>query len=293
MTATLVRHPAVLANRRIAGPAVSRILVLDGYVTFAEALARRLNVEPGMQAFAATTIAQARRMLAKTRSDILLLDVKIDGQDGLRFADEVLSGDPEIRIVVVTAGEENSQIVEAVWVGVCGWVAKSEPIDHLLAVVRGALRGETWIPPPLLTHVLAELKAARGDHSERDALLARLTKREKEIMRCLVAGMSVDATAARLYLSRNTVRTHIQNVLGKLNVHSAVAAVAVARRAGLFGTDARQLERDGRAPMRLPRSLVHHWPIVVAQGPGQPGESMLRSAASDRRRVNQRQTIHD
>lgn len=240
MTATLVRHPAILANRRIAGPAVSRILVLDGYVTFAEALARRLNAEPGMQAFAATTIGQARRMLAGSRYDILLLDVEIDGQDGLRFADEALSGDPDIRIVVVTAGEADSQVVEAVWVGVSGWVPKSEPIEHLLAVVRGARRGETWIPPPLLTHVLAELKAARRDHSERDALVARLTRREKEIMRCLVAGMSVDATAARLYLSRNTVRTHIQNVLGKLNVHSAVAAVAVARRAGLFGTDAPQ-----------------------------------------------------
>lgn len=248
MTATLVRHPAILVNRRIAGPAVSRILVLDGYVTFAEALARRLDVEPGMQAFAATTIDQARRMLAQTRFDILLLDVEIDGQDGLRFADEALSGAPDIRVVVVTAGEENGQVVEAVWVGVSGWVPKSEPIEHLLAVVRGTLRGETWIPPALLTHVLAELKAARRDHSERDALLARLTRREKEIMRCLVAGMSVDATATHLYLSRNTVRTHIQNVLGKLNVHSAVAAVAVARRAGLSGTDAPQPEPGGRAP---------------------------------------------
>jgi DNA-binding NarL/FixJ family response regulator len=248
MTASLVRHPAILLSRRIAGPAVSRILVLDGYVTFAEALARRLDVEPGMQAFAATTIDQARRMLAQTRFDILLLNAEIDGQDGLRFADEALSGDPDIRIVVVTAGEEKGQVVEAVWVGVSGWVSKSEPIEHLLAVLRGTMRGETWIPPLLLTHVLAELKAARRDHTERDALLARLTKREKEIMGCLVAGMSVDATAAHLYLSRNTVRTHIQNVLGKLNVHSAVAAVAVARRLGLSGTDAPQPEPGGRAP---------------------------------------------
>ena len=250
MTTTLVRHPAILANRKFAEPAVCRILVLDGYVTFAEALARRLDVEPGMEAFTATRIDQARRMLAKTRFDILLLDVKIDGQDGLRFADEALSGYPDIRIVVVTAGEENSQVVEAVRVGISGWVPKSEPIEHLLAVVRGALRGETWIPPALLTHVLAELKAAQRDHAERDTLLARLTKRENEIMRCLVAGMSVDATATQLYLSRNTVRTHIQNVLGKLNVHSAVAAVAVARRAGLSGTHVPQPEPDGHVPAR-------------------------------------------
>lgn len=248
MTATLMRHPAILTSPRIVEPATSKILVLDAYVTFAEALARRLDVEPGMRAFAATTVEQARKMLVERRFDVLLLDVEIDGQDGLRFADEALSVDPGIRIVVVTAGDEKGQVVEAVWVGVSGWVPKSEPIEHLLAVVRGTLRGETWIPPVLLTHVLAELKAARRDHTERDALLARLTKREKEIMRCLVAGMSVDATAGRLYLSRNTVRTHIQNVLGKLDVHSAVAAVAVARRAGLSGTDPSLPEPDGRGP---------------------------------------------
>ncbi len=228
MTATLVRHPAILVNRRIAGPAVSRILVLDGYVPFAEALARRLDVEPGMQAFAATTIDQARRMLAETRFDILLLDVEIDGKDGLRFADEALSGDPDIRIVVVAAGEENGQVVEAVWVGVSGWVPKSEPIEHLLAVVRGTLRGETWIPPSLLTHVLAELKAARRDHTERGALLARLTRREKEIMRCLVAGMSVDATAARLYLSRTVRDRRTSTRAGRARAHGLTSVTGPA-----------------------------------------------------------------
>src|SRR5260370_19102181 len=172
MTATLMRHPAILASRRIAEPAATRSLVLYDYVTFAEALARRLDVEPGMRAFAATTIEQARRMLTERRFDILLLDVEIDGHDGLRFADEALSGDPNIRIVVVTADEEKCQVVWAVWVGVSGWVPKNEPIEHLLAVVRGTLRGETWIPPLLLTHVLAELKAARRYHTERDSLLA-------------------------------------------------------------------------------------------------------------------------
>src|SRR5260370_1425814 len=137
MTATLMRHPAILTNRRVGEPAASRSLVLDAYVTFAEALARRLDVEPGMRAFAATTIEQARRMLTDRRFDILLLDVEIDGQDGLRFADEALCGDPNIRIVVVAAGEEKGQVVEAVWVGVSGWVPKSEPIEHLLAVMMG------------------------------------------------------------------------------------------------------------------------------------------------------------
>jgi DNA-binding NarL/FixJ family response regulator len=226
---------------------VRQLLVVDDYVAFAEALAWRLDTEPGLTASAVTTIEQARRTLSERRFDVLLLDVDLDGHDGLRFAGEALSVSPNMRIVVVTAGNDEGQVVEAVRLGVSGWVPKDEPIGQLLSVVRGSLRGETWIPPRLLTHVLAELKSAQRDRTEYELLLATLTRREQEILACLVAGMSVDAIAGQLYLSRNTVRTHIQNMLGKLNVHSAVAAVAVVRRAGTARSDSAGPESRGRA----------------------------------------------
>jgi DNA-binding NarL/FixJ family response regulator len=81
--------------------------------------------------------------------------------------------------------------------------------------------------------VLAELTSARNDRAEHELLLATLTKREKEILCHLLLGMTREAIAGQLYLSRNTVRTHIQNILGKFNVHSTLEAVALARRAGL------------------------------------------------------------
>ena len=210
---------------------------MDDYVAFAEALACRLDAEPGLTACAVTTIERARSALGESQFDVLLLDVDLDGNDGLRFAGEALSDNPDMRIVVVTAGADENQVVEAVRIGVSGWVPKNEPIELLLSVVRGSLRGETWIPPRLLTHVLAELKSAQRDRTAHEALIGALTGREKEILGCLVAGMSVDAIAGQLYLSRNTVRTHIQNMLGKLNVHSALAAVALARRAGISRPD--------------------------------------------------------
>jgi DNA-binding NarL/FixJ family response regulator len=247
MTATLIRHPTVLASRRLPEPPARQLLVLDDYVIFAEALVCRLNAEPGVRAVAATTIEHARWALSERRFDVLLLDLDLGGSDALRFAIEAMSEHPNLRIVVVTAGEDQNQVVDAVRVGVSGWVAKSEPVEHLLAVVIGSLRGETWIPPRFLTHVLAELKSAQRDRTEHEALLGRLTRREKEILGWLVAGMSLDAIASQLFLSRNTVRTHIQNMLGKLNVHSAVAAVAVARRAGLYGPDPPAIDTEERA----------------------------------------------
>jgi DNA-binding NarL/FixJ family response regulator len=215
-----------------------QLLVLDDHRTFAEALACRLGAEPGLSAFSVTTIGQARSALKERRIDIVLLDVDLNGDDGIWFAGKVRSANRDVRIVVVTACTDESRVVDAVCAGVCGWVQKDEPVEHLLTVIYGSLRGETWIPPRLLTSVLAELKSARSARAEHDLLLATLTKREKEILCCLVSGMTRDAIAGQLYLSRNTVRTHIQNLLGKLGVHSTLAAVSLARRAGLTSSSA-------------------------------------------------------
>lgn len=229
----MIRPSAALAALRLQESPDRRLLVVDDYVPFAEALACRLDIEPGLAALAATTIEQTREALHDKHFDVILLDIDLDGRDGIELADEARSDHPDVRIVVVTAGRDESRIVDAVRMGVSGWVLKDEPIEHLLAVVWGALRGETWIPPRLLTHVLADLTAAQNERAEHQALLARLSTREKQILGCLATGLSMEAIAGQLFLSRNTVRTHVYNLMRKLDVHSALAAVALARRAGL------------------------------------------------------------
>ncbi|WP_239074977.1 LuxR C-terminal-related transcriptional regulator, partial [Streptomyces sp. SID10853] len=89
------------------------------------------------------------------------------------------------------------------------------------------------LPPALLTGVLRELTSAHRHRSEGELLVEALTPREREVLRCMVAGLGRKAVAERLFLSPHTVRTHMQNVLGKLGVHSTLAAVALARRAGV------------------------------------------------------------
>ena len=89
----------------------------------------------------------------------------------------------------------------------------------------------------LLTGVLRELTAARKHRTESERLVESLTPREREVLRCMVAGLGRKAVAERLFLSPHTVRTHMQNVLGKLGVHSTLAAVALARRAGVGPVD--------------------------------------------------------
>lgn len=242
-----MRRPTALESLRLPESPAKQLLVVDDYVSFAEALSCRLGIEPGLTASAVTTIEQTRSVLSERSFDVVLLDVELDGSDGIEFAGEALSAHPDMRIVVVTAGRDESRIIEAVQMGVSGWVLKDDPIDHLVSVVWGALRGETWIPPRLLTYVLTELKSAQSERAEQAARLAALSRREKQILGCLAAGMSVDTIASQLFLSRNTIRTHVHNMLKKLHVHSALAAVALARRAGLSDPDPGHPESAGRA----------------------------------------------
>ncbi|QXE36465.1 response regulator transcription factor [Streptomyces sp. GMY02] len=153
--------------------------------------------------------------------------------DGISLVAGVRSGQPSVRTVVLAERDDPRRAALALQAGASGWVAKDCSLQRLLAVMRGVLRDETHLPPALLTGVLRELTAARKHRTESERLVESLTPREREVLRCMVAGLGRKAVAERLFLSPHTVRTHMQNVLGKLGVHSTLAAVALARRAGV------------------------------------------------------------
>ncbi|EKX65769.1 response regulator transcription factor [Streptomyces ipomoeae] len=157
--------------------------------------------------------------------------------DGISLVAGVRSGQPSVRTVVLAEKDDPRRAALALQAGASGWVAKDCSLSRLLTVIRGVLRDETHLPPALLTGVLRELTAARKHRTESERLVESLTPREREVLRCMVAGLGRKAVAERLFLSPHTVRTHMQNVLGKLGVHSTLAAVALARRAGVGPVD--------------------------------------------------------
>ncbi|WP_167502929.1 response regulator transcription factor [Streptomyces malaysiensis] len=157
--------------------------------------------------------------------------------DGISLVGAVRSAQPGVRTVVLAERDDPRRAAAALQAGASGWVAKDCSLVRLLAVIRGVLRDETHLPPALLTGVLRELTAARKHRTESERLVESLTPREREVLRCMVAGLGRKAVAERLFLSPHTVRTHMQNVLGKLGVHSTLAAVALARRAGVGPVD--------------------------------------------------------
>ncbi|MEV2251137.1 response regulator transcription factor [Streptomyces sp. NPDC050147] len=241
-----------------------RVLVVDDHRIFAESLAAALAAEPDVDVSAAGSGPAALRCLERAtaegrRYDVLLVDADLgasasamqgvrpapsvqegnaDGLvDGISLVAGVRSGQPMVRTVVLAEKDDPRRAALALQAGASGWVAKDCSLSRLLTVIRGVLREETHLPPALLTGVLRELTAARKHRTESERLVESLTPREREVLRCMVAGLGRKAVAERLFLSPHTVRTHMQNVLGKLGVHSTLAAVALARRAGVGPVD--------------------------------------------------------
>ncbi|RKN37751.1 LuxR C-terminal-related transcriptional regulator [Streptomyces hoynatensis] len=214
-----------------------RVLVVDEHRIFAESLATALTAEQDVEAAAVGSLPAALQCLERTRAghepsyDILLLDVDLDAEGELLGA--ARDRFPGLHPVMLAAYDDAGLAARSLTGGACGWVAKDSSLARLLQVIRGVLRDETHVPPALLTGVLRELNRDRRHRSEHQLLVESLTPRELEVLRCMLAGLGRKAVAERLYLSPHTVRTHMQNVLGKLGVHSTLAAVALARRAGV------------------------------------------------------------
>lgn len=207
------------------------VLLVDDHPVFAEALAARLASEPDLTVVpVAHTLGQALAELARSRPAVIVLDFALGEQSGLALLEQVRAEHRQTRAIILSAVDSVDAVVEAVRRGARAWLPKSVDVAYLVRVVRGVARGEAWIPPTLLGPVLTRLA---GPDPARPDPLAALTPRERDVLQCMVDGLSREAIARRLYLSVNTVRTHVQNLLAKLDCHSVLQAVALAQRCGM------------------------------------------------------------
>ncbi|HSS11193.1 MAG TPA: response regulator transcription factor, partial [Acidimicrobiales bacterium] len=209
-----------------------RVLVVDDHQAFAGAVATMVSAQPDMDCVGtAHSSAAARAEVERLRPDVAVVDVDLAGDNGIAVAAELREVRPRIQTIILTAHEEPAVACAAVRAGASAFVTKSGPAQDLVAAIRGSVRGESFIPPLLLTGVLRELTGPIGRQSPEERGLASLTPREAEVLGCMVAGLDRAATAEKLYMSVNTVRTHARKVLAKLGAHSSLEAAAIAARA--------------------------------------------------------------
>jgi DNA-binding NarL/FixJ family response regulator len=175
----------------------------------------------------------AVRVVAQTRPDVVLMDVRMPRKNGLDAAREVLSLDPAPRVLVLTTFDEEEVVDEALRRGITGFLLKSSPPDDMLAAIRRAAVGQGVIDPSVVPGVISRFgsRPARALAPE----LERLTPRETDVLRLVGKGYSNAEIAAELYLGETTVKTHLGRVLDKLDLRDRPRAIAFAHESGLIG----------------------------------------------------------
>jgi DNA-binding NarL/FixJ family response regulator len=163
--------------------------------------------------------------------DVVLLDADLPDGAANSLCEKLVGHRESSRVIMLSDSSEPERIVAAIRAGASAWVRKDESFEQLLRIIRGTARGETWLPPTETGTVLRLLMRAQDQKQQDDMLLAGLTPREREILACLADGAGRRDVAGQLHLSAHTVRTHLQNLMAKLGVHSTLEAVALSRRA--------------------------------------------------------------
>lgn len=218
--------------------ALIRVAIVDDHQIFSDALSMRLRAEPDLDVVGtAASHADAMALLSVHHVDVMTLDLVLGDEDGLRLCRDVRQREPGVKVIVVTGAPDGGRLTEAVRAGARGWVSKMGPVDRLNTAIRGVVRGETHIPPELLTDLLAALLHGGESSGAVHDGLSRLSDRERDVLACLAEGLSRREIGERLGVSPNTVRTHVQSILHKLEIHSALTAVAIARRSGLLSSE--------------------------------------------------------
>ena len=200
------------------------VAIADQELTFADALAIRLDAEDDIKVVAVAK-ASAGPVLGGC-ADIILLDADVAG-DTTNVSDNA-NYCPETRVVMLSHTSEPERIVAAMQAGATAWIRKDESVGHLLEVLRGVARGQTWLPATETGNV-SPLLHQQESRSVDESTSARLTRREQQVLDCLADGAGRSEVAARLHISVNTVRTHLQNIMAKLGVHSTLEAIAMVR----------------------------------------------------------------
>lgn len=204
-----------------------RILLADGHSLFREAVKAVLESEDDFQVVAeARDGLQAVSEAERTRPHIALLDSALPNCDGIKATALIKERVDCCQILVMSDEEDRMTLIDAMSAGASGYLTKEYPLADLIEATRALHRGETMVPPRMLGGLLGHLIQRRRETDDALKSMGKLTRREREVLALLADGSDNDAIAQALVISPQTARTHIQNVLGKLGVHSRLEAAA-------------------------------------------------------------------
>ena len=210
-------------------PKPIRVLLVDDHQLLTGALSRMMANEADIQVVGiAATVAEAKT-IARERLDVVLMDYRLPDGTGAEATRAIKARWPAARVVMLTALNDDETVLESIQAGADGYLTKDRAVEDVVTAVRAAHAGETLLPRSVIVGIAQRVAAARDRGTERRQI-DPLTPRELEVLRALTEGLSTPEICERLFIAPNTLRTHVQNIMGKLRVHSKLEAVAFALR---------------------------------------------------------------
>jgi len=211
-----------------------RILIADDHTLFRDGLKSLLQVEGHEVVGEARNGREAIELARKVDPDVVLMDLAMPEMDGLTATRALLGEMPKVKVIILTASEDDSKLFEAIKSGAQGFLLKNLEAEDFFAMLDRASRGEPALTPNLARKLLLEFAKPADAASDADAL----TDREREVLELMVEGITTNRKLAkRLNVSENTVKFHVRNILDKLRLHSRAQAVGYALRKKIVDPD--------------------------------------------------------
>jgi DNA-binding NarL/FixJ family response regulator len=208
----------------------ARVLIADDQTLFRAGLGRLLNEDSRVEVVGqALDGADAVKQAAKLKPDVILMDLKMPGVDGIEATRQITEADPTIKVLILTTFETDSNVIQALKAGASGYVLKDSSPDAIASSVVAVMSGERVMAGAVANRVLQMLTGATTPKEFYDGL----TNREIEILKLLANGMANKQIAYRLKISEKTVRNHVSNTYEKLGIYDRSQAVLYAVRKGL------------------------------------------------------------
>jgi DNA-binding NarL/FixJ family response regulator len=211
-----------------------RVVVVDDEDLFRQGLTMLLNLEDDITVVGEAGDGVAAAVLVgAVIPDVVLMDVRMPKRSGVEACRSIREVAPITRILMLTVSDEEADLYDAVKSGSCGYLLKDSSVDEVARAVRLAADGQSLINPSMAVKLLGEFKQlARGDRKAVPG--PRLTERELEVLGSVAQGLNNREIGRQLFISENTVKNHVRNVLEKLQLHSRIDAVMYAVREGLL-----------------------------------------------------------
>lgn len=209
-----------------------KVLICDDQAIIREGLEMLLKLEPDIEVVGTARDGQeAVELTANTAPDLVLMDLKMPGMNGVEATRRICTRHPHSRVLVLTTYDDDEWLFDAIRAGAVGYLLKDTPREKVIEAIRGTVRGETFVDP----HVAGKLleQAANQHRHPASAITDELTGRERDVLRWMAGGLSNAEIAQRLHLSEGTVRNHVSAILAKLDVSDRTQAVIIAIRHGL------------------------------------------------------------